>query len=276
MDKLTIIDGSSLLYSASYNTSVKEEYTDDFLKYRETLNFYIESILEATEADKYIIFGDQVTSYRKKLFNTFKADRAKRPYMKFINDLMNYANTELDFFNHKDLEADDLCLLTHNKFKEEYDITIASKDSDLRQYSAKFFNYGIFRKSDYKEGDGFEEISISQARATLWKAVLIKGHNNKVDYLEGCGEKTAANYLKGWESNQFEYATLKAFIYGIDKDKDKNITRSVKGYGINKGIDKYNKSFKQTYLFRYLTELENLEIELDLPDFSVNSTKTEL
>ena len=67
--KLTIIDGSSLIYSACYNTSIKEEKTDNFIYYKEALDFYIQSILEHTQADEYIVFGDENTSYRKSLFD---------------------------------------------------------------------------------------------------------------------------------------------------------------------------------------------------------------
>jgi len=267
-DNLTIIDGSSLIYSACYNVSTKEDKTDNFNEYKQTLTYYIESILKDTNADAYIIYGDQSTSYRKNLFDSFKANRITRPYLKFMFDLREYANKHLNFFNHKDLEADDLCLLTKNQFKDKYEVTIASKDSDLRQDVGKFFNYGIYRTTDYKIEDAFEELDIVQATINLWKAVLIKGHNNKFDYLDGCGEVCATNYLSNWKLTQYPYAVLQAFIYGISKEH--GVKRNISGYGLNGGIDKFNKSFKQTYLFRYFSELESLGIELIFPEFSIN------
>ncbi|MCK9429294.1 MAG: hypothetical protein M0R17_04770 [Candidatus Omnitrophica bacterium] len=266
MDKLTTIDGSSLIYSACYNVSVKESSTDDFSKYRDTLDYYIDSILNVTKADKYIIFGDGSTSYRKKMFDTFKADReVKKQYVKFKYDLLEYARTKWEAFNHPELESDDMCLITHNQYKDEYDITIAAIDGDLRQEAAKFFNYGIFRKKDYRIEDGFEIITPEQAEFNLWRQVLIKGHNNKLNYLEGCGEGTAESYLKKFSVSQYKFAVLKAYIEGIPKQD--GIKRVIDGYGLNKGIDEFNKSFKQTYLFRNSDELTEFGISFEIPEF---------
>jgi len=262
---LTIIDGSSLIYSACYNVSIKEQ-NDDFSLYKETLDFYIDNILNITKANEYIIFGDGLTSYRKKLFNTFKTNReTKRTYIKFKYDLLEYAKSKWDFFSNNDLESDDMCLITHNQYKDEYNITIASIDEDLRQYSAKFFNYSIFRKKDYKIEDGFEMITPEQAEFNLWKQVLIKGHNNKLNYLEGCGEITAGNYLKTFILSQYKFAVLSAYIDGIKKGDW--IKRFINGYGLNRGIDEFDKSFKQTYLFRTYNELSELGISFGIPEF---------
>lgn len=264
---LTIIDGTSLIYSACYNKANDPNINnDDFSFYKQALEFYILNILSATNAEEYIIFGDSRSSYRKKLFSEFKGDRVNKPLMQFRYDLTDYAYSTLHFYNHEELEADDLCLLAHNHFKSTYNITIASKDSDLRQYPAKFFNYGIYAKKDaYRIEDAFEEISLEQAQFNLWKSVLTKGHNNKIDYLEGCGDVTSSSYLNGFKVHQYAYAVLKAFIYGIAKDITKDVKRNVNGYGLNKGIDKFQKSFKQTYLFRNVEELKDLGIEIDFP-----------
>ena len=267
-EKLTIIDGSSLIYSACHNMAKDMKTTDDYRYYREALDRYIQSILEDTKADLYVIYGDQNSSYRKRLFEDFKADRLKRSYLKFKNDLTQYANTNLGFYNHPDLEADDLCLLTHDMYKDKYNITIASKDSDLRQYSANFFNYGIYGKG--KVEDGFENISEIEAWFNLWRSVLVKGHNNKLDYLEGCGLQTAESYLKLWKHEQYPYAVLKAFLNGIESNREKNIKREIKGYNFPRGMDKFNKSFQQTYLFRTLDEINSLNIYFYPPSFRKN------
>ena len=265
MDKLTIIDGSSLIYSASFNCASKEDKTDDFSAYRDTLDYYIEKILEVTQADKYIIFGDESSSYRKRLFGSFKADRVvKSQYVKFKYDLLQHAKDKWNVYSHPDLEADDMCLLIYEAFTC-YDCTIAAIDGDLRQYPAKFFNYGIFRKKDYQPEDGFETITPEQANFNLWKQVLMKGHNNKLDYLDGCGDVCATNYLMKFKNDQYPYAVLKAYIEGIPKQE--GIRSNIDGYGVNKGLDKLAKSFKQTYLFRYPYELTELGIEFTIPEF---------
>lgn len=263
MRKLTIIDGSSLIYSACYNTSQNPDKTDNFQYYKETLDFYIESILKITKAEYFIIFGDNNNSYRKRLFQSFKSNRIKT-YIKFKYDLLEYIKERWKSYIHSELESDDMCLITHNQFKNEYDITIAAIDSDLKQYAAKFFNYGIFRKKDYKIEDGFEIVTPEQAEFNLWKFVLIKGHNNKVDYLENCGEGTAETYLKKYHLPQYKYAVMRAYIEGLT-----DIRKSVTGYGLCQGIDKFNKSFKQTYLFRTQDEINELGITFGIPEFKI-------
>jgi 5'-3' exonuclease len=266
---LTIIDGTSLIYSACYNTSVNNDKTDNFFYYKQTLDHYINSILEDSEANEYIIFGDSTSSYRKRLFDTFKADRVvKKQHIKFKNDLIQYAIEQWGLFINNDLESDDMCLLTHNMYKDGYNVTIASKDSDLRQYPAKFLNYGA-----YKSGDKsllFENITEDNAKFNLWKSVLQKGHNNKIDYLEGCGEVCAEKYLKVFKPSQYPYAVLKAYIDGIPKQD--GIRKEIKGYGYNKGIDKFNNSFRQTYLFRNNFELDELGISFGVPEFKTFNT----
>lgn len=279
MDKknLTIIDVTSLIYSACYNCSIKEDTSDDFGTYKEAFDYYISSILEDTKANYYILFGDSNTSYRKKLFKSFKADRPK-PHIKFKSDLTKHAKDVWNMFIHNELEADDLCLITKNKYKDIYNVTIAAIDSDLQQEEGTFFNYSWRRPLYKKFGDAipndikekafknaFIVVTNYQAIFNLWIQVLIKGHNNKTDYLEGCGQETAINYFKSLMISPYKDATLNAFIYGININREENIKRSVKGYGLNLGIDKFQKAFKQTYLFRNMEELTNLGIELILP-----------
>lgn len=91
MKRLTIIDFSSLLYSACYNCSVNEEKADNFEEYRNTLDFYVQNILDDTKADLYIAFGDDYTCFRKEEFKEFKGDRVNKAPLKFITDLRLYA-----------------------------------------------------------------------------------------------------------------------------------------------------------------------------------------
>jgi 5'-3' exonuclease len=285
--KITLIDGTSLIYSACYNSSIKEDATDDFSTYKEALEYYIQTILEETKADYYLIFGDDHSSFRKRLFKSYKADRT-RPHMKFKAELSHYAYEELGFIKHEDLEADDLCLLSKNILINTYaidkdDIIIASKDSDIPQDEMIIFNYGwkapLYKK--YKDApipleelekglkNAFRVVSKEEAEFNLWKQVLIKGHNNKLDYLEGCGDKTAEAYLTGFKPlanfKPYEYVVLSAFINGIKIDKDSGIKRNVDSYGLYKGIEKFANAFKQTYLLRNKSDLEQMGIQFEFP-----------
>ena len=279
--KLNLIDFSSLYFSVCYNVSLTE-HTDNFAKYKETLDFYVNSILEDTETTNFICFGDGYSSFRKKEFSTFKDDRTAKVKMKFIKELKDYAEEKYKIITSNYFEADDLILIYHNYYKDKYDIIISSKDSDLRQYPALFYNYGyrrsIYKKSigkpseiDLKEGleRAFEDVSPKMADFNLWKNVLIKGHNNKSHHLDRCGEETAHNYLLVKDQSEYPNAVLTAFIEGIDKNKYP-IKSTVKGYGLYKGIDYFEKSFKQTYLLRNLEESKLIYGDFEIEDIILN------
>lgn len=275
MENLTIIDFTSLLYSTCYNCSVDEDKTDNFQEYKSALDFYMESILYNTKADLYLTFGDSSTSFRKNEFKEFKADRKNKSKLKFINDLREYSIEKYSLTSDPELEADDLCCISANNLKNEYVITIASKDGDLRQFPGKFHNYGWQGKyyknnntpAEKELSDGliksFETLNIEEAYRNLYIQILIKGHNNKYHYLNRCGKVTAKAYIN---NNAVEIETvLRAFIYGINKNKDFNIKQSVKGYGLLKGIDYFNKAFRQTYLLRTLEEVNLIGSEFKVP-----------
>jgi len=264
---LVIIDYTSLLYSACYNNQVVDEKTDNFKEYRDSIDFYTEAILKDTKADFYIAVGDGFSSFRKVKYPKTKADRKGKPAMKFLRDLKDYAYDKYSVITNELMEADDICLMLHDYYKTEYDVIIASKDSDLKQAPAMFYNYG-WRRSLYKKGmpdpseadlkkglkDAFELVDTILADFNLWKSVLIKGHNNKSNYLAGCGEKTAEAYLSSEDDFGSEHSVLYAFIHGIAKNGT-TIKRGVKGYGTVKGVSEFAKSFEQSYLLRTFDEM---------------------
>lgn len=267
--KLTIIDYSSLYYSAIYSCSNNEDKTDNFKEYRDTLDFYTKSVITDTNAEFFICVGDENTSFRKRMFPTFKKGRSKSP--KFFKELKEYATKKYAIITSVDLEADDLALIIHSQLQLDYDITIASIDSDLRQYPAKFFNYSWRRKA-YKENINTEDpeelklwvdkntevIDYKTAKYNLWKMVLKGSHNNNQYSLPGCGEKTAESFLNDSVS-MLSSKVSEAFIYGVDKNAFTNIKRSVKGLGLIKGIEYFNKSFYENYLLRSIEEVKCLE-----------------
>ncbi len=274
MNILTTIDVSSLLYSACYICNKEDNPNkDNFLHYKKTFDEYMQSIIIETKATHLLVFGDGYTSFRKLLFSDFKGDRKERKQIfKFMTDLKYYAFEKWNVINNNLLEADDLCLIHNHNNHHTYEplsdyetrikfdkIIIASKDSDLRQGEGLFFNYG-YRQSKIPLSEAFETITKDDAEYNLWEQVLIKGHNNKLDYLEGCGKGTAARYLVNFSPKQLKLAVLNAFVFGVDKKKY-NTPRNVKGYGLSLGIDKFSNAFKQTYLLRNFTQALRVDPE---------------
>ena len=277
---LVIIDTAPLLYSTCFVCSKDDNPNkDNFVYYKDTFDNYMQDVILDTKANYYLSFGDGYTSFRKQMFATFKGDRVNKGKPKFFYDLKKYAQKKWNIISSNILEADDLCLI-HNQFysviaamiPEKGDSfsmvslspIIATIDSDLKQDKGNFYNFGYIRSKITKE-KAFQTISEDQGTRNLWQQVLMKGHNNKVDYLVNCGKECAKLYTKPFSIPQLKLAVLNAFINGIDKNKY-NMKRNVKGYGLVNGIDKFSKAFTQTYLLR--TEEEALEKD---PEFTLSS-----
>lgn len=262
---LVIIDISSIWYSVCYTCNKEDNpRKDDFTYYIKTLNLYVQTILDDTKATHFIAFGDGYTSFRKKLFSEFKGDRTKK-LPRFIRDLKTYGTDKWGVIYNNMLEADDLALIHRNELKDKFDkVIIAAIDSDLKQEEGIFYDYGYRRKNLLLE-DAFKTITREESRRNLWKQVIIKGHNNKLDYLEGCGKVCAVKYLDKYSIHQLRLATLNAFILGIDK-KLHNVPKNIKGFGLMNGIDKFSKAFKQSYLLRSVREATEYDVKFNLSE----------
>lgn len=248
MKNLVIIDTTSLIWTAC--TTLRED-VDNYKLCRSNFNCWFENILEDTEAGYYIAFTDK-GNFRKDILVGHKADReADRP--KFIKPLMEDAIEEWGIQAHSKLESDDLCLINHNHYKDKFNITIASPDSDLRQYPATFFNYKKKRKESNPE---WQTINEEEAKLNLWTTILMGGHNG-LKGLSGCGEQTAKQYLVYFKPEQFPFAVLSAYIKGIDKAKYPG-TRNIKGYGEYKGLIEFNNNYLSEKLLTTIEEVEQV------------------
>lgn len=247
MNRLVIIDTTPLIWIAC--TTLNNP--DDYETARNNFNNWFTNILIDTKADYYLAFTDK-GNFRKDLLSGHKSDRtAKRP--KFIKPLMEDAIEEWNIQAHSKLESDDLCLINHNHYKDKFNITIASPDSDLRQYPATFFNYKKKRKESNPE---WQTINEEEAKLNLWSTILMGGHNG-LKGLSGCGEQTAKQYLVYFKPEQFPFAVLSAYIKGIDKAKYPG-TRNIKGYGEYKGLIEFNNNYLSEKLLTTVEEVEQV------------------
>ena len=273
---LTIIDFTPLVYKILHRCSKDENRKEDFSFYRESLVIELNLILEVTKADYYYCFTEGNTSFRKQLFNHFKADRQKS-YVLFKNDLIKWAKDNLGLIYDDYLESDDYCAfyagVDYIKLFSVSGVCITNKtictiDGDFKQIPGNHYNYNT------KE---FFTVTKEEAEFNLWQQVLIKGHNNKLDYLERCGEDTAIKYLNKWKKN-LRLGTLKAFMDGINKKDYPDIRSSINGYGIAEGTAKFSRAYIQAYLLKNIDEIIkiNPEFELKLPMKKVIEEEKEL
>jgi hypothetical protein len=270
---LTIIDFTPLVYKILHRCSKDEQRKEDFSFYRESLVTELNLILEVTKADYYYCFTEGNTSFRKQLFSHFKADR-NHSWVLFKTDLVKWAKDNLGLIYDDYLESDDYCAFYSNlnyamndtdlipfykpvNGAKPTNITVCTIDGDFKQIPGNHYNYNT------KE---FFTVTKEEAEFNLWQQVLIKGHNNKLDYLEKCGDDTAIKYLNKWKKN-LRLGVIKSFMDGIDKKDYSDIRSSINGYGIPEGTAKFSRAYIQAYLLKNIDEILkiNPEFELKLP-----------
>ena len=254
MKKLTIIDTTSLYYSASQSAQKHN------LSLEETTQILVDrfnSILIETRADYYLSFTDKGHSFRRELLPQFKNDRVK-PEIPFpyLYELKQYSIDNLSTINHDKLESDDLVILHYLHLKSEYDITIAAIDSDLRQVAGTFFNYGYRRNNSFP----FITITEEQADLNLWISVLAGSHNG-LKGLNKVGIKKAISLLEG-KSNKRELV-LNAYINGIPSKSKNKKAKGIDGLGEIGGFTEFDKNFISSYLLRSKQDCEYYGIEFE-------------
>lgn len=196
-EKLNIIDIDSLIYIHSYN--LRED--DDFFNHKESILNHIIKMCNATECSKYMGFLTIGRNFRYDIakIKPYKGNRKKIVKPKFFYDYQQYLIEELGCTFHTDLEADDLCKIANNRYKEQYDIIVSTTDKDLKQFPATFYNY---------KKEIFEVVDTEQAEYNLWKQVLTGDTADNILGLRNIGDVKATKLLEG-----VSYQNLKNVVY---------------------------------------------------------------
>lgn len=243
---MVIIDIESLFFSVCHYYAKEERETDNFSLYKETLDKWLESILEECNVTEYLAFCDDRPNFRQLLFPEFKADRGSK-HFKFMADLKRYGKDKWEIKGWKGLEADDLLAIASKMYPKA---TLAHIDSDSNQLTGKHYNYQ-YRKLNWS--DGFYNITEEDAKRNLNKVILAGSHNNNKG-LVGCGEKCAEGYLDGPNDG-----IIAAYINGISKAKY-DVWRNVQGNGFQKGLEDF---YKNTIMTKLLTTMSDANYRLE-------------
>lgn len=241
-DNLCLIDGDSIIYLSCYS---KKDYVKTYKDTLECVDFYVKQILENTNTNKYVGFlTDGSFRYKIGKIKGYKANRAFLEKPTFFGLVKSYLIDNYKFIIEKDLEADDLCIMTHQTLKDQYNITIASPDKDLKQIEANFY--------DYKK---VEHTFISEAEANyrLWKQMLTGDAGDNITGLPGIGDVKASKLLEG--SSDYRKTVFDTYI---------------KHYGEYDGIINFTENYQLIKMLdtKYIpSEIQSLEIKKEELDF---------
>lgn len=224
MNKVTAIDGDTIIYLACHNKEGESKSWDEVLY---IIDNYINDILKKTETTEYCGYLSN-GSFRYKIgkIKQYKANRTGLIKPKYFNLAKSYLQDVYNFKIVDNLEADDLCIII-KKFLVGYEVTIASPDKDLRQVTGKFY--------DYKKQEFFE-ITEEEASKNLWRQVLTGDASDNIPGLPGIGPVKADKILE--TSKDYRTTVFNTYIetYG-EYDGLINFTEN---YQLVKMLDKYD------------------------------------
>lgn len=227
MNKLTLIDGDTIIYLSTYT---KEGVHKDWKEILTIVDNYILDILKKTSTEQYCGFLSD-GSFRHKIakIKEYKGNRKNLPKPPLFNFVKAYLQDVYNFVIIKNYEADDLCIMSKKSLEDTYDITIASPDKDLRQVAGKFY--------DYKKQESFD-LTEEEANKNLWRQVLTGDTGDNIPGLPGIGPVKADKILNSGRTNEhYGFIVINEYInYYGEYD---GIVNFCENYQLVKMIDRF-------------------------------------
>lgn len=229
MTNISLIDGDTLLYLSTHNK--KDEELKNISDIFKCLDLYIIDILKKTNSEVYAGFlTDSSFRYALAVQKPYKGNREGIPKPKYFNLAKAYLLDEYEFKTLKNYEADDLCIMSYNTFKnnKEYNPIIATPDKDLKQIAGQFY--------DYKKAETVE-INEEDALKNLWKQVLTGDAGDNIPGLKNIGEVKANKILENIKIS-YHSTVLEEYIktYG----EYNGIISFTENYQLVKMVNTYN------------------------------------
>lgn len=241
-NKLILIDADFILWKTVPNKVLSDEQREQGIKSEknlqetlESVDWYIKNkIFIPTEAIHYIGCIGGRGNFRKKLANTYKANRA-REFPKYFNLAKQYLIEEYGFVESHGFEAEDYVNFIHNRIITEPEnhifgdnVIIVREDHDLDQIAGMHYN---------PTKDEFIAISHKEAYRSLWKQMLQGCSTDKVSGIPGIGEVKAEKMITDLDKENISYESgvLNAYTYK---------------FGDSEGIYQYALNYRQLYLLK--------------------------
>lgn len=244
--KLVLIDADSLIYSVcfgAFNQFKNKTKTEDNLgDYREHIDDWIKDIITKNEATHYLGFITIGKVFRHTVAKNkeYKSGRLlDKP--KFFYEIRKHLIDNWQFKYCDGLEAEDLVAVCLKHFTNEF-TRLSYIDHDLKQLCAINYNY---------KKDTHEVISLDESEYNLWKQVLTGCSTDCVEGIPGIGDKKADKLLEGVAKENYKHKVLDCYI---------------QHFGLCKGIDLFNETFKLVYLLRSIEEIKQMiGVDYEIP-----------
>lgn len=208
-ENLMIVDGLNLAFR--FKHANKKEFSVEYLK-------LIQSLARSYEAKDVIILADGGSSYRKAIYENYKANRTElrakqseeeaQEFQEFLDEFgrsIELLNQSYKTFKFIGVEADDIAAYLVNKLEHVYThIWLISSDKDwdlLVEHNVSRFSYRTRKETtlenwnEHYAYDPQDHISIK---------VLMGDKGDNVPGVEGIGEKRAYTILRQYGPTAFD------------------------------------------------------------------------
>lgn len=316
MKKLLIIDASSMLVShfmatlpMEYMKAKDEEEKKKYLyKIMQTKSgIYTNGVFSMLKAILYLLKNQKPdyicacfdkgrkNTFRKKMYDDYKAQRKETDpilssQFKLIQDILDQIGIKM--FMNEEYEADDFAGSIAEKFKNEVDIYLWSRDQDYLQLVDK--NVYLWRQmskntledalnSTYRNDFRTDEIKnipinvfqydvgyVKQLTGVYPEQIvdlkaIVGDTSDNIPGVKGVSDKTAVPLLQ-------KYGNVENIYEEIETVDGKTLATSLKELGIKRNpIDLFKKQNDICYLSKKLATIKrDIEIEEDIEDLAVN------
>lgn len=234
-----LIDSDFILWKILPNKKQTPEEIEQYGDYskrtfediQKGLDWFIEEkILKPTNADEYIGFLGGHGNFRKKIADSYKANRIGMEYPKYFDYAKEYLIVKWGFTKVNNIESEDAVGICLTKYP---DSIIVRVDHDLDQLAGTHFN---------PNKEELREISKEQAEFNQWKQCLTGCVSDQVRGIPQVGEIKAGKILFGQP---------------LDNLKSLVLTEYINYFGEYQGIIEFAKNYQ---LLKILRELEGFVI----------------
>lgn len=229
--RLALIDGDSMAYFSSKDT-LEESLS--------RIDSFISLVLKITKCDHYLIFlSSRVDEYyRRKFFSGYKIKRpTTQTQLLFLRTVKSVLFEKYKAISVIGIEADDLCAIAANQYKNDYTVVVCSPDKDvLGTIPGKHYNYKSHQWITTTEYDSIK---------FMWLQVLHGDATDGIIGLPGIGkvkaEKILLTGILEEDTLDIQYSKMEMNVYKAYRNH----------YGdIHTGIFEYQKNFRLVYLLR--------------------------
>ena len=202
-DNLMIVDGLNLAFR--FKHANKKEFSVEYLK-------LIQSLAKSYEAKDVIILADGGSSYRKSIYENYKANRAElranqteeesQEFQEFLDEFgrsLDLLNKSYKTFKFIGVEADDIAAYLVNKLGHVYPhIWLISSDKDwdlLIEHNVSRFSYRTRKETTI---ENWNEHYLYDLEDHISIKVLMGDKGDNVPGVNGIGEKSIYYFKTIW------------------------------------------------------------------------------